>query len=175
MTFIGAGLLVFVMMGAGAQPKPPMPSDVEALDWGKTPHVSRLGNLFFAGQVDVAGLERAQGQGVEVVINLRAPSEFAWDEQSAVEALGLEYFSVPVASPFDAAVFAQINQLVDRFEGKRVLVHCASSNRVGAWLATRLVEEHSMDLGLAIEIGKRAGISRAAVEGAVEAYVKAQP
>ncbi len=148
---------------------------VESLDWGTTPNVSTMENWVFAGQVDEAGLERAKNLGVGVVINLRAPSEFTWDEKAAVETLGLEYFSVPVTSPFDRAAFSQIDDLVDRFSGQRVLIHCASSNRVGAWLATYLVETRGMDIERALAIGRSAGVSREPVEQAVRDYLAHSP
>ena len=72
---------------ASAVAQSPKPEDVVDLDWGATPNVSRLDSLYFAGQVDAEGLERAKESGVSVVVNLRGASEHDWDEAAAAEAL----------------------------------------------------------------------------------------
>ena len=160
------------MLGAQAL----TPESVQKLDWGKTPHVSHIGSIFFAGQVDEQGLERAKEAGVSVVLNLRDPSELNWDEQAAVEKLGMQYKNVPVTgSSFSPEAFSAIEQLVADFKDDGILIHCGSSNRVGGWLTTHLVKSHGMPLEEAIEIGKRAGMTSSSIEKRARAYVAENP
>lgn len=150
------------------------PDDVRGpFTWGSVSNVTHLKHLWFAGQPDQAGLEKAKAEGVAVVINLRDPSEHAWDEKSAVEALGMTYYNVPVrgGQPFDREVFEKIEALVKEHHDEPILVHCASSNRVGGWLATHLVETHGMTVDEALAVGRRAGITKQPVERAVRAYL----
>ena len=141
--------------------------------WGGVSNVTHLRHLWFAGQPDQAGLEKAKPEGVAVVINLRDPSEHAWDERSSVEALGMTYFNIPVrgGQPFDPEVFGKIEALVKEHHDEQILIHCASSNRVGGWLATHLVDTHGMTIDDALAVGRRAGITKQPVERAVRAYV----
>jgi heme/copper-type cytochrome/quinol oxidase subunit 3 len=94
------------------------------------------------------------------VINLRAPWELRWDERSAVEALGMSYYNVPVTGrSFDPKAFARVEELVSQNRGKEILIHCASSTRAGGWLATHLVRERGMSVDDALAVGRRTGIS----------------
>ncbi|MBW2243936.1 MAG: hypothetical protein JRH01_18300 [Deltaproteobacteria bacterium] len=149
------------------------PDQVEGpVTWGSVSNVTHLSHLYFAGQPDQAGMEKAKAEGVSVVINLRDPSEHAWDEKSAVEALGMTYYNVPVRGvPFDKAAFAEIETLVKQHHGEEILVHCASSNRVGGWLATHLAGAHGMSADDAIEVGRRAGITKQPIADAVRAFL----
>lgn len=145
--------------------------------WGGVDNVTHLHHLWFSGQPDQAALEQARAAGVAVVINLRDPSEHAWDERSAVETLGMAYHNVPVARgrPFDRAVFQRIEALVEQHHEQQVLVHCASSNRVGGWLATHLVDHHGMSPADALAVGRRAGITKPAIEENVRSYLAVTP
>jgi protein tyrosine phosphatase (PTP) superfamily phosphohydrolase (DUF442 family) len=160
---------------AAVAAEPITPDDVKGpIAWGSASNVTQLRHLYFSGQPDQAGLEAARAAGVEVVINLRAPSELDWDEPAAVRALGLEYHSVPVTGPaFDPAAFARIESLLAENEDRTIYLHCSSSNRVGGWLATHLVAKHGMDEEEALAVGRRAGITKPAVEERVHAYLEA--
>ena len=145
--------------------------------WGGTDDVTHLHHLWFSGQPDSAALERARAEGVAVVINLRDPSEYEWDEKSAVEALGMTYYNIPVrgGQPFDRAVFERIEALVAQNHEEQTLVHCSSSNRVGGWLATHVADEHGMSVDDALAVGRRAGITKPAIEENVRRYLAAEP
>jgi uncharacterized protein (TIGR01244 family) len=95
------------------------------------------------------------------VIDLRGPQEDrGLDEQEAVEALGMDYVSLPVtgadAINFDNA--RELDRLVDTYDGP-VLVHCGSGNRVGALLALRASLEGA-DTETAIQEGRKGGLTR---------------
>jgi protein tyrosine phosphatase (PTP) superfamily phosphohydrolase (DUF442 family) len=129
--------------------------------------------LWFAGQLDRAGFEAAKETGIDVVINLRAPSELDWDEAAAVESLGMAYYNVPVVGPsFDPGAFAEIERLVEEHPGQQTLIHCSSSNRAGGWFATHLVDRHEMSLDDALAAGRATGITKDAIVTRVREYLE---
>ncbi len=133
--------------------------------WGGVRNVTRLGNLWFAGQPDLAGLEAARENGVAVVINMREPGEMGWDEAGAVEALGMRYFSVPVSPrrPFSPQAFDRIEAILEANPDQQILLHCGSSVRVGAWLATHLVRRDGMSVDEALATAREAGLTHQAL------------
>lgn len=119
--------------------------------------------LYACGQPspdDLAGFAR---QGVRSVINLRAPGEpVEYDERSEAERLGLRYVLLPVAGAEDITVeavarFSRTLEEAGRHGG--TLVHCASSNRVGAMIALDqgLTKGSSRDQAMAM--GRAAGLT----------------
>ncbi len=83
-----------------------------------------------------------------------------FDEAAFVEELGLHYVAFPIASEdaisFDSA--RKLEELLQEYPGP-VLVHCASSNRVGALLALRASLEGA-DNDQALEMGREGGLTR---------------
>jgi protein tyrosine phosphatase (PTP) superfamily phosphohydrolase (DUF442 family) len=142
--------------------------------WGATPNVTHYGNLWFSGQPDQAGLEAARRAGVSVVVNLRHPSEFDWNERSAAESLGFSYHNLPVVgtAPLSHETFAAIDALIEEHQGEQVLVHCASSNRVGAWFTVHLVSHRGMSLENALPVGRKAGLTKKPLVEKVRAYLE---
>ena len=155
---LGAALLCAAACSSASDALEAAGLEVEGpFTWGELANVTRAGPLYFAGQPDEVSLEKAREEGVGTVINLRNPSEFDWDERAAVEGLGMTYHNIPVRG-VDADVFSQIDAIVEQAarEGG-VLVHCGSSNRVGAWYARNLMERgHGLDES--IEAGRKAGM-----------------
>lgn len=113
--------------------------DVAALEQAeitnlRTPSASVLSS----GQPSLSQLGIASRAGIKHVINLRtADEDVEFDEESVVESLGMEYHSIPVAggAGVNAENAASLQQLLDRFDGEPILIHCASGNRVGALMA----------------------------------------
>ena len=171
-------LLVALLLAAGSQAaeEATAPEDVEGpFVWGAAPNVTHLGNLWFAAQPDAAGLEAAKQNGVALVVNLREPDEMHWDEAGAVEGLGMSYFSVPVSRlrPYSAQAFDRIAEIVEANSGKQILIHCGNSNRVGAWLATQLVQRESMGVDEALAVARRAGLNQEPFVQRVRDYLAA--
>lgn len=171
------GLLLVALLASPAAAEPPVaPEDVrDPVAWGAARNVTRHENLWFAGQPDQAGLEAAREAGVSVVVNLRHPSELDWDEEAAARELGLRYYNVPVvgSAPLSQETFDAIDARVAEHPGEQVLVHCASSNRVGAWFATHLVTRAGMRPDDALEVARRAGLTNEALEAKVRAHLAA--
>ena len=127
--------------------------------------------LLCAGQPDEAGFRAAAEAGVTAVMNLRPDAEMAWNEAALLRELGLEYVQIPVAGPEDLNQdnARQLNQWLKQHENDQILVHCASSNRVGALLALGAVlEGASPDEALAL--GRSAGLTK--MEPLVQALIQ---
>jgi uncharacterized protein (TIGR01244 family) len=109
------------------------------------------------GSDDIAKLEAA---GIRHVIDLTLDSETpAFDEATAVRAAGLAYDNLPIAGP-DGLTRANVeafDRLLSDATGP-VLVHCASSNRVGAMAALRAAWMEGKPVEEAVAIGRAWGL-----------------
>lgn len=88
-------------------------------------------NLTTTGQVIPEQLKQAVQEGFKSVLNLRSPDElgFSTEEQQVAEALGLQYFHVPLKlEALDEALLTRILAELDRIP-KPAVVHCAASLR----------------------------------------------
>lgn len=162
------------LAAGAARAEPPLgPDDVEGpFSWGAATRVTHLSHLYFADQPDLAGFEAAKQAGVTTVIDLRGPGELDWDERAAVESLGLTYYSVPVVGErFEPDAFERIESLVEAHHDEPILIHCSTSNRVGGWLATHLVSRHGLTRDEAVEVGRRAGITKDVIVERVDVYL----
>jgi len=113
-----------------------------------------------AGQPDETGLKELAEDGYAAVIDLRAAGEDrGLDEKSFVENLGMDYVPLPIAGR-DAISFEnalKLDQILSSYD-KPVLVHCGSSNRVGALFALR-EKLNGADDEDALSFGKSAGMT----------------
>ncbi len=169
------GGIAWAVPAAATPPEAPLASVEGPETWGGVSNVTALGRLRMSGQPDPAGIAAAAEAGVGLVVNLRTEREMSalgFDERVAVEAAGMRYEHVPVSGAgLDAATLARVDALVaDAPEGP-VWVHCASSNRVGAWLAWHLVREHGLGQDVAIGLGREAGLRSAGLERQVRNLV----
>jgi len=113
-----------------------------------------------AGQPDENGLKELADDGYAAVIDLRAAGEDRGiDEQGLVESLGMDYVSLPIAGRgavnFENA--RKLDEILGRYD-QPVLVHCASSNRVGALFALR-EKMNGADDEDALAFGRSAGMT----------------
>jgi cytochrome c peroxidase len=157
---------------ATATTPPPVTGDLRSVrkePVGNTPNAAAYGShIFFGGQPPKEDLARYASKGVKMVINLRTPDEMAKsgiDEKQEAEAAGMSYLNVPFgAQPPADADLSRIFDLLDDAGHQPVLLHCASSNRVGyVW---SLYQNRRKGLGgeAALEEGKRAGLRAPALE-----------
>lgn len=162
--FLVAASLFVLPLGCGS-PRTLAPAEVGAVrleGWEAVNNLFQDGRMYFGGQPDEASLARlASEAGVKTVINIRNPEEMsrvAFDESAVVESLGMKYVNIPVSpdtfSDRDVTRFAEVLSSTD----DPVLLHCASSNRVGGMWAAYLVEHQSVAVEDAIELGRAAGL-----------------
>ena len=119
-------------------------------------------HTFTSGQPSQEAFSALAKKGVQVVVNLRPQSEQDWNEQAKVESLGMSYINLPVAGAegvsFENA--KKLDEILKGLEGKTVLVHCASGNRVGALIALNVFKQNGENTDAAVEVGKQWGLTR---------------
>lgn len=91
------------------------------------------------GALDAKKVACLTKANVQVVLNLQPNDELLFDEAASVLAHGMDYVHLPIAGADD---LKQVNLLAfDRVmrehQGKTILMHCKSGNRVGACMALR--------------------------------------
>jgi len=127
-----------------------------------------------SGQPTQEQLQALASAGVKHVINLRPDSEMEFDEKAVVESLGMMYHSLPIAGAADVTHenAAALSQMLSAMSGQPVLVHCSSSNRVGALVAVSAADTQGLSVDDAVAEGQRWGLTR--LEPAVRAALSAQ-
>ena len=107
---------------------------------------------------DMTALKRAD---IRNVIDLSVDSETPdFDEATAVRAAGIGYHNLPIhgARDLTRANVVQFNQLLLDAGTDPTLVHCASSNRVGAMIALRAALIYGKSTEVALAEGRRWGL-----------------
>ncbi len=141
------------------------------VQWGAQTQAMRFHHLYFAGQPDDAAWADAKASGVDVVVNMRLPQEQSVDQRPAVEAAGLQYYSIPVGVVGDEKslqAFAEMEQVLKAHRGQKVLVHCASGNRVAAWFATHLANEDGVPADESLAIARKVGLTNPSLDERVQ-------
>lgn len=120
-------------------------------------------NVFAAGQPTQEQLTTLGNSGIKHVVSLRPASELDWNEQEYVESIGgVTYHNIPIdssAGDINPVNAATLQSLLKSFGNDPVLVHCGSSNRVGALAAISAAKENGANTEAAIEEGKRWGLT----------------
>jgi uncharacterized protein (TIGR01244 family) len=114
--------------------------------------------LAAAGQPTSEALGKLKAMGFRTVVNLRTEQEGAAAERKVVEAQGLRYVSVPVTpDTLSLADATAVEAALAGAGGRPALLHCASSNRVGAlWALVQACRGKS--IGEAEAAGMAAGM-----------------
>lgn len=127
---------LFVSVACAAESPKVLKADLDVVV--SSGDVKPVDGITAAGQPDEAALKVFADHGYTTVIDLRTAGEDRGiDEPAVIEALGMDYVSLPIGR--DAITFESartLDQLINAAGGP-VLVHCGSSNRVGALLALR--------------------------------------
>lgn len=157
-----AMLAAFLAMSACAgEPKattlPPLKVSLDEVVANGVVHP--VDGLTAAGQPDEASFKVFADSGYVAVIDLRTAGEArGLDEPAVVEELGMDYVSLPITRDgisFESA--KTLDNLIKSYEGP-VLVHCGSSNRVGALLALRASLDGADDAA-AMDVGMKGGLT----------------
>lgn len=154
--------LVLAVLAGCSQPQAPQAPQVALMNQAEP-----LPGVTTAGQPDAASLEALADAGYTAVIDLRTPEEDrGFDEKGTVEKLGMRYISLPISGG-DGVTFENASRLDETLAGidGPVLLHCASSNRVGALLTLREVLKGAKEEE-ALELGTEAGLK--SLRGTVE-------
>lgn len=124
-------LLLVALLAAPA----PLPAQVpESVDPEKIPNYRVLRpDLAVGGQPSEEAVTQLGEMGFKTIINLRTRQEGALEEEQVVRALGLDYVWVPVrSSTLSLRDVEAVEQVLSDPERAPVLLHCGSSDRVGA-------------------------------------------
>jgi len=126
----------------------------------KDGEVSTEYGISYAGQPSEAEFKVFANSGYTTIIDLKGVKEDrGLDEQAVVKSLGMNYISLPIeddeAISFENA--AKLGLLIANADGP-ILLHCGSSNRVGA-LITLNESLKGVDDATALTIGKMAGLT----------------
>ena len=142
------------------------------------PNSSAYGSsVYFAGQPAESDLAAYAKLGVKTVVNLRSAQEMekvGYDEAAAASKAGMKYIHVPTGgtAPSDAEL-AKIFLALDQSDSAKVLMHCASSNRVGmVWSIYRGIKQGLSEED-AIAEGKAAGLKAPGLEKAAREKIEA--
>ena len=126
-----------------------------------------------AGQPTDEALEDVKKAGFKAVLNLRTEQEGSLEEKPKVEALGMEYYNIPIGRDgFSPAILEQFQEILADADNRPLLIHCASSNRVGALWYIHQVLDTGEDEAAALAEGKKAGLTSESLEGRAKDYVK---
>jgi len=145
--------------GSGAATLP-SPETVEIEGVGTCRRVGE--DLLFAGQPSPDALRALAAAGTRTVLNTRGEGELDWDEAALAAELGLTYLQIPMAYPIESIP----DEWVQRFDrvmasaDRPILIHCSSGNRVAGLWAVWLAERQGVPVETALELGKRAGMTR---------------
>lgn len=143
---------------------------------GTIERLHTCGGIFLASQPAAADFQLAKDAGMQTVLDLRKPDEGrGFDEPRIVRELGLAYVNLPFGSPDELTdeVFARGRELLARAQ-RPLLVHCHSSNRVGAiWLAWRALDG-GLSWEAALAEARTVGLKTPALEAKARDYVERQ-
>jgi uncharacterized protein (TIGR01244 family) len=130
--------------------------------------------ILAAGQPTGEQLQVLAEEGYKTVIDLRPDTEpRGYDEAGAAKANGLAYVNIPVTgATLDRAAIDRFVAELDKAQ-RPVIVHCASSNRVGA-LYYAWLREKGVPKAEALARGKAAGLKSPELIEKVDAALAAE-
>ncbi|MBE0458321.1 hypothetical protein NDQ71_07685 [Pseudoalteromonas sp. KG3] len=137
------------------------PVAIELVNNANIKNLAAHNNLVFsAAQPTDEQFKQLSHAKVKHVINLRAANEQDWDEGALVNSLGMNYHAIEIAGVQDVNIdnAKRLASLLKQLKGESVVVHCASSNRVGALMAIS-AHQQGADIESAIETGKQWGMA----------------
>jgi len=150
---------------------------IEPLIVEGTPNVSTIQNkIFFSGQPDAASFINFRAKGVTTVINLRTEGEMksvGFDESKLTESLGMKYINIPIGRDEPSKeTIATLMKTLDSSENGTILMHCASSSRVGYVWAMYRGTRTSDSADTALAKGKAAGMNSPLLDERANSHIQ---
>lgn len=168
-TILLVSALTLMLAGCASRPVPPQAASPPAIANAAAPEPGVFtGGRFGAGEVPLL-----KESGVAHVIDLTQETESPdFDEEAALAAAGIAYSRLPIAGADgltreNVVAFDRLLAAAD----EPVLVHCGSSNRVGAMAALRAAWLQGKGVEEALAVGRAWGLKglEPAVRGRIEA------
>jgi len=153
--------------------KSPGQSSAESVELA-IPNFSRVNDrISAAGQPSQQAFEQLKKMGYKTIINLRTAEEGADKEKEIVEKLGLRYINIPITpQTITQEKVKQLAEVINDESSGRILIHCASSNRVGGmWFLHRVMNE-SCSIEQAIEEAEKAGLKNPSLKQTVMEFAE---
>lgn len=154
--------ILFCMFVAGGTAIALEPTQQEAL--ASLPNVSfHAPNWVASGELTAEDVTLLAANGIRNVIDLSDASETPdFDEAAAVEAAGMRYSNLPIhgATDLDDENVRALDALMTESGSEPTLIHCASSNRVGALIALRAAKLQGASDEVALQTGKDWGLKK---------------
>lgn len=124
---------------------------------GKAP----VEGILVGGQPSPEQFETLAKLGYGTIVNLRTPGEKGNTDPALIESLGMRYVTIPIggAETLTEQNARKLAEVLDDSEGP-VVIHCASSNRVGGLLALKAFYVDGKSPEEALALGREAGMSR---------------
>ena len=171
-TFGAAMLLALLTLPAAAQESGGIPVEMDA---DAIRNYKRIDDrLAAAGQPTPETLRNLKQLGFKTVVSIRTPGEIELDEGAIVREAGLRYVSVPISSgDFSSADVDAVARVLDDDAAAPVLLHCASSNRVGGVLAV-IEARRGESIEDALSFGQHVGLKSDSMIEAVKRVIKAE-
>lgn len=119
-------------------------------------------NIYASGQPTVEQLELLAKNGMQHVINIRGVSELDWDEAEKVSALGMTYHALPISGKNDVSFVnaSKLDTLLNSLNSEPSILHCGSSNRVGALIALQEFKTNGGNSEAAVKKGRAWGLTK---------------
>jgi uncharacterized protein (TIGR01244 family) len=133
-------------------------------------------SIYTGAQPSESAFKELASAGFRRVIDLRPSSEErGFDEAAEAARQNLDYVRLPIAGEADLtlAQVQQLDSLLAESGNRMTLVHCGSSNRVGALLALRAAWLKGATLDAALAAGRAAGLT--GLEPAVRRVIANRP
>lgn len=155
---LGATLIAVVSGCMSQASQPNIAAELKAI-----PNIHHpVANHYTSGQPDLSDLQRLKQAGVTTVVNLLTDADMGGDYEAQWAAqLDLNYHRVPVGGGQDLtrANVAALDQIINQNSDEILLLHCSSSNRVGAMMALRAAWHQGASIEAAIQTGKDYGLN----------------
>lgn len=165
MRMIWSAAALVLLLGAAGCSRAPWHQDlkVEDAQVGTIRNSSQFGDqLYFGAQPQKEDFVALSAMGVKTVVNLRTEQEMAevdFDEEAVAHEAGMNYFNIPIGrSQPDEGTLNLLHSLIEDPDRRPMLIHCASSNRVGYLWATYRGQRTGLTAEEALEEGKSAGL-----------------
>lgn len=174
--FILLSLLSLTGLGIAMEHNNPQPEFETNITIGKTLKANRYKNIYFSGQISPNEIQTLKEQGFKTIVNLRMP--FEHDEvleATIAKNSNMNYYNIPFTmnASFDEENYKAISQgvLTHLDEGK-VLLHCASGNRVGIWVGLYFYQELNYSKFDALDTAILMGITKTPTLNQLKAYLE---
>lgn len=119
------------------------------------------------GLIESGGIAALKDNGFDIIIDGRTPPEGTAEEQKQAEANGMAYFNLPIdGRSIPTAHLTALAKILADNKDKKILIHCASGNRIGGLWADYQISQ-GVDFSTAMQQGKTMGMG-----GTLENWLK---